>query len=38
MTVPDRPSRVPVPPDAVVRWATIISAVASVIVLVTRVM
>lgn len=37
MPDPERPSRVPLPPDAVVRWATIISAVASVIILVIRV-
>lgn len=37
MTEPTARSRVPVPPDAAVRWATTISAVASVIVLVLRV-
>lgn len=37
MTDPESPRRLPLPPDAVVRWATIVSAVASVIILVIRV-
>ncbi len=36
MNKPKQRSRIPLPPDAIVKWATIISAVASIIAVILR--